>query len=144
MIGDGPARSELESRHREIVFAGMRTGEDLARHYASGDVFLFASTTETFGNVVTEAMSSGLVVLAFDYAAAREHLRTGLNGWTVPLGGEEDFVSAGAAILSMRSHWRAFRRAARETALELTWDRVVAEFEAELERVRDGAPGETS
>ena len=59
------------------TFSGTRQGDDLARHYASGDLFLFPSKTDTFGNVVLEAMASGLAVVAFDDAAAAEHIRHG-------------------------------------------------------------------
>jgi Glycosyltransferase len=69
VVGDGPVRKKLEKAWPEVHFAGMRFDEDLARHYASADVFLFASTSETFGNVVVEAMTSGLVTLTYDYAA---------------------------------------------------------------------------
>ena len=57
------ATGELARRHSEHIFAGVRRGEDLATHYASGDLFLFPSVTETFGNVTVEAMASGLAVV---------------------------------------------------------------------------------
>ena len=63
-VGDGPERTKLEKQHPDYIFAGMQQGEALARHYASADLFVFPSVTETFGNVVTEAMASGLVTLA--------------------------------------------------------------------------------
>jgi Glycosyltransferase len=62
----------------------MRSGDDLAAHYASADVFLFPSLTETFGNVTTEAMASGLAVVAYQYAAAEALLRQGVNGMLAP------------------------------------------------------------
>ena len=65
MVGDGPVRAELQRQNPEYIFAGMRTGEDLAAHYASGDIFLFPSMTETYGNVTVEAMASGLAVVAY-------------------------------------------------------------------------------
>ncbi|MGB5064300.1 MAG: glycosyltransferase family 1 protein, partial [Candidatus Competibacter sp.] len=74
LVGDGPLAVRLQARHPEIVFPGMRIGADLAAHYASADLFLFPSLTETFGNVTLEAMASGLAVVAFDYAAARRHI----------------------------------------------------------------------
>ena len=80
IVGDGPLRGELEKAHPDLVFCGMRTGADLAAHYASADVFLFPSETETFGNVTLEAMASGLVVVAYDYAAARIHVAHGESG----------------------------------------------------------------
>lgn len=73
IVGDGPDKARLKTMVQgsdDIIFAGSQTGEALAQHYASGDVFVFASQVETFGNVVTEAMASGLPVFAFDDAAA--------------------------------------------------------------------------
>jgi glycosyltransferase involved in cell wall biosynthesis len=92
-VGDGPERAVLARRHPEFIWAGVRRGDELAAHYASADLFIFPSVTETFGNVVTEAMASGLVVVAFDYASAREHLREGVNGYTVPLPDQRGFVA---------------------------------------------------
>ena len=70
LVGDGPLASRLQARYPDVIFPGMRIGADLAAHYASADLFLFPSLTETFGNVTLEAMASGLAVVAFDYAAA--------------------------------------------------------------------------
>jgi len=57
LVGDGPMRTELQEKHADIIFAGFRVGADLAQHYASADLFMFASKTETFGNVTIEAMA---------------------------------------------------------------------------------------
>lgn len=72
IVGYGPEHLRLQTKYPDIVFAGMQKGEDLARYYASSDIFLFPSVTETFGNVVAEALSSGLAVVSYDYAAGRE------------------------------------------------------------------------
>src|SRR5262249_3999508 len=64
VVGDGPLRAALQEKHSDIIFYGVHQGEELARCYASADVFLFPSETETFGNVTLEAMASGLVVVA--------------------------------------------------------------------------------
>jgi glycosyltransferase involved in cell wall biosynthesis len=62
VVGDGPSRAELQRAHPDLLFCGALRGERLAAHYASADVFLFPSETETFGNVTLEALASGLVV----------------------------------------------------------------------------------
>ena len=61
LVGDGPLRRSLQKENPDLIFAGMRIGEELGKYYASADVFLFPSETETFGNVTLEAMASGLV-----------------------------------------------------------------------------------
>jgi len=94
LVGDGPERASLEARRPDVVFSGMRREVDLARHYASGDLFLFPSLTETFGNVTLEALASGVPVVAFDYGAARDHLRAPAAGRRVACGDEKAFVAA--------------------------------------------------
>jgi glycosyltransferase involved in cell wall biosynthesis len=91
-VGDGPARAGLERRYPDCIFAGMRHGEDLARHYASADAFFFASLTETYGNVTLEALASGLAVVAHDYGAAREHIMSGTDGFLAPVDEPSQFV----------------------------------------------------
>lgn len=133
LVGDGPERAVLARRHPEFIWAGVRRGDELAAHYASADLFIFPSVTETFGNVVTEAMASGLVVVAFDYASAREHLRDGNNGYTVPLPDPGGFVAKVGEVAADRGAWPGIRSRARETTLEITWDAVIDRFAAQLE-----------
>ncbi|MEP6938933.1 MAG: glycosyltransferase family 1 protein, partial [Rudaea sp.] len=97
-VGDGPARAALAAENPDFLFAGVRRGEDLARHFASADLFLFPSLTETFGNVTLEALASGVPAVAFDYGAAREHLRESC-GRAVRFGDEERFVRAALELL---------------------------------------------
>jgi glycosyltransferase involved in cell wall biosynthesis len=94
-------------------------------------VFVFPSETETFGNVVLEAMASGLAVVAYDYAAPRLLIRNGGNGWRVPFGDGEAFLkqSVEACVGSIPE---GMRKRARETALEHSWESVVNQFEGEL------------
>ncbi|TAG29129.1 MAG: glycosyltransferase family 1 protein [Verrucomicrobia bacterium] len=132
LVGDGPAREALARAHPDFHYAGMRRGEELAAHYASGDVFLFASVTETFGNVITEAMASGLVSLSYDYAATREHVRHGVNGFAARFGERVAFGDAVGQLWESRARWEEIRAAARHTALALTWDAVVARFESHV------------
>jgi glycosyltransferase involved in cell wall biosynthesis len=93
-VGDGPARAALQQANPDFVFVGVQRGEALARHFASADLFVFPSLSETFGNVTLEAMASGVATVAYDYGAAREHLRSGEHGHAVPCGDEQAFVSA--------------------------------------------------
>jgi glycosyltransferase involved in cell wall biosynthesis len=103
LVGDGPLLSAYQRQRPDVMFTGFYTGANLARHYASGDIYLHTSITETFGNVVTEALGSGLAVSAFDYAAAHEFIRHGENGLTAPVGDEAAFiVSAPCANTSPR------------------------------------------
>ncbi len=97
-VGDGPVREALARRHPECRFVGAKHGEDLARHYASGDVFLFPSLTETYGNVVSEALASGNVVVGFDYAAASQLIENGVNGLRVAAGDEAAFIAAACQL----------------------------------------------
>ena len=74
VVGDGPMMNSLRSEFPDAVFCGMRRGEDLARHYAAMDVLLFASETETFGNVLLEGMASGLATVKIGRASCRERV----------------------------------------------------------------------
>lgn len=142
LVGDGPLAAELQRENPDFIFCGMRSGEDLARHYASGDLFLFPSMTETFGNVLLEAMASGLSVLAYDCAAAREHIRAYCNGATVEIGCEPAYLHAALALAMDPVLLRMTREHARRHALSLGWDRVVADFERVLlEHVPDADGG---
>lgn len=131
-VGDGPLRADLQARCPGAVFAGLRSGEDLAAHYASADLFLFPSQTETFGNVTTEAMASGLPVVAFDAAAAGQLIRSGHNGMLAADLRTASFVTA-AVTLARDAQGRARQgREARASAESFGWDSVVARFESVL------------
>jgi glycosyltransferase involved in cell wall biosynthesis len=134
VVGEGPLRAELQSACPDAVFAGQRTGEDLAAHYASADLFLFPSLTETFGNVTAEAMASGLSVVAFDYAAAAQLIRSGVNGVLVPMDDTPAFVRAAVELAGDAERRVAMGRMACQRASELDWEGIVALFEDVLTR----------
>lgn len=117
IVGDGPERERIATANPDIIFSGMRHGNDLARHFASGDLFLFPSTTETFGNVTLEAMASGLSVVAFDYGAAREHIIDAQSGIRVAMADSDTFVEA-ARQLAADSHRRERMGLAARQAVE--------------------------
>ena len=135
LVGDGPERRHLAQAHPEVIFTGARVGLDLAEHYASADLFVFPSLTETFGNVVTEAMASGLAVVAFDDAAAHRYIRSGENGLILDRGDRDAFI---ATILAATTDVQGSRRLgaeARRTAETLGWPRVIAGLETWLRAV---------
>jgi glycosyltransferase involved in cell wall biosynthesis len=132
VVGDGQLRARIGERCPGAIMAGQRTGDDLAAHYASADLFLFPSLTETFGNVTTEAMASGLPVVAFDYAAAGRLIRSGENGLLAPYEDTAAFIDGAVVLASDRSRARAIGRRARATACDCGWDAVVERFEAVL------------
>lgn len=134
-VGDGPRLKSLQEEFPEFIYTGVKTGEHLAAHYASGDVFIFPSLSETFGNVVLEAMAAGLPPVAFDYAAPRLLIQSGINGWLAPFGDATAFLDqTGLAATAWDAN--GMKTAARKAALDMSWNRVIEQFEAELLRVR--------
>ena len=132
LVGDGPTRGRLAHDNPDLIFCGVRQGEDLAQHYASGDVFLFPSRSETFGNVVTEAMASGLAVIAYNEAAAGEHIRHNVNGLLVGGAFAPDFSQAALALCQQPDRARALGASAAQYAQRLAWMTVVEHFAATL------------
>lgn len=132
LVGDGPQRAALAAAHPDFAFAGTRRGDDLARHFASADLFLFPSRSETFGNVTLEAMASGVPTVAFDYGAAREHLRDGIDGHACGDGDDDAFVAAACRIAGDDASRARMADAARDRVAPLRPERVAAAFEAIL------------
>lgn len=132
LVGDGPQRDELQSLCPSAIFAGHCHGQHLAAHYASADLFLFPSLTETFGNVTTEAMASGLPVVAFDHAAAAQLIRSGDNGMLAKCDDAAALVQAAVDLAADPERRRRVGAQARRTACALDWDVIVARFEGVL------------
>ncbi len=132
LVGDGPLREALGRAHPDLHFCGTQIGERLAAHYASADVFLFPSETETFGNVTLEAMASGLVVVAFDDGAAGTYAVHGESGVLVSRGAHAEFVAAAAALAAAPAAMAGMRRRARVVATRADWASVVDRFDALL------------
>lgn len=135
LVGDGPSRTQIASIRTEgIVLAGMRTGEDLSRHYASADLFLFPSETETFGNVTAEALASGLPVVSYDYAAAAELVLHGQNGLLAPFSDSNAFITS-AVRASDAAMLARLRPHAAASVAHLDWEAVVLRLAERFERV---------
>ncbi|MES2693764.1 MAG: glycosyltransferase family 1 protein [Verrucomicrobiota bacterium] len=135
VVGDGPLRPRLQRAQPHVTFTGFVPRAELARHYASADIYIHASLTETFGNVLTEAMASGLAVAGFDYAAAREFVRHGQNGLVVPCDQPDALVEA-AVLLARDPVLRTrLRQPARAAVEAQSWERVIGGFEADLLKI---------
>lgn len=141
LVGDGPARAELQAMAPDAIFTGTLNREQLARHYASADIFGFPSQTETFGNVVLEAMASGLAVVAFDYAAAAENIRHGHTGMLSAMDEAESFVQHLLALAQDAALRRRIGAAARTTARNCDWNTIVEQIESVMQQAI--ARGET-
>lgn len=134
IVGDGPVREKFAAKHPWIHFSGVQLGEDLAKHYASADILLFPSETETFGNVVLEGMASGLATVSYDYAAAARYVEHGVSGFKAEKGDEDGFITQAKAALAIRTG-HGMRITARELAETQGWEGVVTEFENRLKSI---------
>jgi glycosyltransferase involved in cell wall biosynthesis len=137
LVGDGPLRNKLEHRHPEFIFCGERYGEDLAAHYASGDVLLFPSRTETFGNVVTEGMASGLAVVAYDEAAAHEFISNRDNGVLASDDDTHRFTNVTLRLCKQPQTLRGIGDRACRSVQAHGWPLIVRQFEAILNEAID-------
>jgi glycosyltransferase involved in cell wall biosynthesis len=132
LVGDGPLLAELRRADTGSVIAGRLVNGELAAHYASADVFLFASLTETFGNVTLEAMASGLAVVAYRYAAARRHLEHGRSALLAEPGDSAGFIAQAVRLAREPALARELGRAARAAAEPISWERIARDFESVL------------
>jgi glycosyltransferase involved in cell wall biosynthesis len=133
LAGEGPLKKALMRDFPDCTYAGFFSRDEIGRYYASADIYIHASLTETFGNVLTEAMASGLAVAGFDYAAARIFVKDGESGLTAPCGNPEGLVAAGVRLATdpaLRSRLKFAGRAAVEAQ---SWETVISRFERNLE-----------
>jgi glycosyltransferase involved in cell wall biosynthesis len=132
-VGDGPSRERLARDNPDFIFCGVQRGEALARHFASGDLFVFPSHSETFGNVTLEAMASGVPTVAFNYGAARETLRDGVHGAAIADGDDAGFIAACSRIANDGTLRSAMGAAARNAVSGLRPEQVAADFDRILQ-----------
>ncbi|MBD8871651.1 glycosyltransferase family 1 protein [Rhodanobacter sp. DHB23] len=136
-VGDGPARAALQAANPDFIFAGTQRGEALARHIASTDLFPFPSLSETFGNVILEALACGVPVIAYREGAAREHLSDGYNGYCIAPGDAETFIAATSTLAGNPGLIRHMGRRAHESMARLSPEQVVREFESLLRELAE-------
>ena len=134
LVGDGPMRETIAQRCPDAIFAGMLSHDALATYYASADLFLFPSLTETFGNVTVEALASGLPVLAFDCAAATDWVKQGVNGWLVSEAEPEAYVSTAMKVAMNPELLTQVAGTTRSQVSQLDWDQISEQVEDVLEK----------
>jgi glycosyltransferase involved in cell wall biosynthesis len=139
LVGDGPSRSGLAQRIGSFAhFAGYRQGHDLADHYAASDIFAFASLTETFGNVVLEAMASGLPVAALRAGGVGETVQPGTTGILVePTEPPSSLAGALLRLVESPGERAEMAGAARRYALSQSWDAIMGGLRDRYERLLD-------
>jgi glycosyltransferase involved in cell wall biosynthesis len=128
--GDGPMRAVVQAKCPDAIFTGMCTHDELASLYASADLLLFPSLTETFGNVTLEALASGTPVLAFDCAAASDFIHDSKNGWLVSGEDTTAYIDRALAITSDPNTLTAVRDYARLSVEHLGWDAIATQVES--------------
>ena len=139
VVGDGPLRASLAAKHGYCRFTGFVDRDVLAEHYASADIYLHGSVTETYGNVAAEALASGLAFAGYDYAAAHELVQPENNGLLVPLGDEAAFL-ASAGRLATDPGLVAWLRAQAAPAVQArAWSSIIGQFEADLLEAATGS-----
>lgn len=127
LVGDGPYREELQSKSlSNVYFTGFKEGEDLAKAYASSDLFLFPSDTDTYALVVLEALASGLPVIISAKGGACEHIENGVNGFVV--NDIDEYVEKIEFFLENPQKWEEFSKRAYQTAQNLDMHETYLQF----------------
>ncbi len=134
-VGEGPELAGIARDNPDFIVRGIQRGEDCARHFASADLFLFPSHSETFGNVTIEAMASGIATVAFHYGAAKEHLKDGVHGASIRDRDDQAFVEAACRIARDDAARREMGANAREAIARLRPEQVAADFDEILQRI---------
>ncbi len=137
-VGEGPLRERLSRELHGCVFEGAVPHEEIGRYYASADVYIHASQSETFGNVVLEGLASGLAFAGFDYAAAAEIVRHRQNGMLAERGSGAALAAAAVELATDESLRRRLREAAVDTVAARSWAVVAGLFAADLRGVVPG------
>lgn len=127
VVGDGPLKEELQKESQaNISFTGYLTGEHLAEVYSASDLFVFPSPTETFGNVVLEALASGTPAIAANSGGVKNIIKAGVTGYLCETGNVQEFVVAILQLLDNDRLRKQFAIDGRNYALTQSWDQIFA------------------
>ncbi|PLR85572.1 glycosyltransferase family 1 protein [Bacillus canaveralius] len=125
IIGDGPLREDLESEAPDnMLFTGYLKGQDLAEVYSASDLFVFPSPTETFGNVVLEALASGTPVVGADSGGVKNIIQEGVTGNLCTPGNAQEFANAITQLIKNDSLRTQMGFEGRKYALTQSWDTI--------------------
>lgn len=128
VVGTGPYSDGLAELVPEAVFTGYLAGEELATAYASADIFVFPSTTDTFGNVIIEAQASGLPVIVSDLGGPKELVDPGVNGLVTKANNVQDFAGAIRRLVTDAALRSRMGAAARESVMNRSWPAAFRRF----------------
>ncbi len=140
IVGGGPMERKLRKDFPYAIFPGAIALEDrpaLARLYASADVFLYPSKTETYGNVATEAMACGNALVAFDYAAPAQHVIQGETGLVAPLNDDNAFLKYSLQVATDAALRKKLSLVAANYAPTFDWQPIVDRFERILQTITE-------
>jgi glycosyltransferase involved in cell wall biosynthesis len=134
IVGDGPIKEELsKSKPENMTFTGYLTGERLTEVYAGSSLFIFPSTTETFGNVVLESLACGTPVIAARAGGVKEIIQNGVTGILCTPGKREEFVKVITEIIENEQLLCKMKVEARKYALQQSWDSIFNQLITEYE-----------
>lgn len=140
VVGDGPERASLERQLPHAIFTGFLEGEDLAEAYASSDIFVFPSETETFGNVTLEAMASGLPCVCADATGSHSLVVHGRTGYLAKAGCAQEFADHIVTLARDPMARQQMGAAARERSLGFSWDETMARVLGYYKSLLAGTP----
>lgn len=128
VVGDGPYSEKLAGSLPEAVFTGYLTGTELATAYASADIFVFPSTTDTFGNVILEAQASGVPVIVSDSGGPKELVEDKTNGLVTRSRDVDDFMRAIHSLATDKTERERMGAAARKSVVDRSWPNAFRKF----------------
>lgn len=128
MVGSGPLEATIASRHADIILAGVKRDAELAACYASADIFLFPSETETFGNVILEAIASGLALVSYNLAAASHYLTNNESAMLAPPGNEDQFCQLALELVTRPAELSRIRKNTESVCRSMGWQAIANQF----------------